>query len=554
MKIRRIELTNHPYLKNLALDFRNEENKIADTIILAGENGTGKTSILEIIYQFCNYGLDNNIRDEKRIIEVAFSNEEIDIIKKDQNSLQYFQNGIGGNIFTFYFDFNKKDWYQVQVAFVNGSNQPQKILGHVFRTKPINSLLTTIFSEVEINYTADQIKTVTAKNIDETNRQSAKSGKNLATEITQLIVDIQSLDAQEFSNWAKENLDKKVDETKIDVRIKRFTKAFDLIFPKKKFKGIESENGQIVVKFEENGKTMSINQLSSGEKQIVFRGSFLLKDKESNKGALIMIDEPEISLHPNWQLEILDFYKALFYNENGEQTSQILISTHSPFIVHNDNRFNDKVIVLSKNDNNEICALEHPEFYSWTKEKIVKEAFKIDYDFKSLKSKIFVEGPTDEMYFKTAQEVFGLTLPYDISWIGRINEKGNNEFTGDSALNHARNFFLANSDILNAKTILLYDSDTNKPEETNGNLLIRVMPINQENTLFTIGVENLLVIPDDFKKEHFYDTSTKPDPYGGEKTIKSLNKAKLCNWICKECDLETKKSILLKIRNVLEQL
>jgi len=54
---------------------------------------------------------------------------------------------------------------------------------------------------------------------------------------------------------------------------------------------------------------MSISQLSSGEKQIVFRGSFLLKDKESSKGALILIDEPEISLHPNWQLKVLSFFK-----------------------------------------------------------------------------------------------------------------------------------------------------------------------------------------------------------------------------------------------------
>ena len=64
---------------------------------------------------------------------------------------------------------------------------------------------------------------------------------------------------------------------------------------------------------------------------------------------MVFLDEPEISLHPTWQKKILDYYKNIFTDDNSVQTSQIFVVTHSPFIIHNKNRKNDKVIVLSRN-------------------------------------------------------------------------------------------------------------------------------------------------------------------------------------------------------------
>ena len=46
-------------------------------------------------------------------------------------------------------------------------------------------------------------------------------------------------------------------------------------------------------------------------KQIVYRGCFLLKDVNSISGAFVFIDEPEISMHPNWQSRIMDYYKGI---------------------------------------------------------------------------------------------------------------------------------------------------------------------------------------------------------------------------------------------------
>ena len=65
--------------------------------------------------------------------------------------------------------------------------------------------------------------------------------------------------------------------------------------------------------------------LSSGEKQILLiLLTILLQD---NKQSIIFMDEPEISLHFDWQKKIIEFARKL--NPN----SQLIIATHSPAVI-----------------------------------------------------------------------------------------------------------------------------------------------------------------------------------------------------------------------------
>ena len=289
---------------------------------------------------------------------------------------------------------------------------------------------------------------------------------------------------------------------------------------------------------------------STGEKQIVFRGSFLLKDKLSSKGALILIDEPEISLHPSWQLKILNFFKKLFIDEDGKQTSQLIIATHSPFIIHNKNRFDDKVLILQKDGLGNISTVDSPLYFSWSNEQIITEAFKMENILGSKKSTVFVEGKTDEKYFRKAIQIGGFkSLNFDIKWIGRTNKNGGIENSGDTALNQAKLFFLANMDFLLNKVVLLYDSEKTIIEERHDNLFIRKMTINPKNQIYKIGVENLLNIPLDFQKEQFYKKTTKIDNYGAESIINVLDKTKLCSHICNELGVNEQK---LYLKNVIK--
>ncbi len=526
MKFRKIQFENHPILGNCTFDFTDKSGNTVDTIIIAGENGCGKSVLLNELFDFQPY----NIRHDKKgvmITDVEFSDTEIYEINHKNEVLQNIPNGIKTNRIQIIQDFNiKNNWNQVRVV-INNIQYHGYI---VFSDK----LIKAIFSDIEVNFTPNTINSVTSYNVDQSNVINVKSSQNLATEIKQLLIDIKALDDADLSDWVNANAGQVPPDNVKSTRIKRFTNAFHSIFSNKKFKGVANEDGHKVVLFEEFGKTMPIEKLSSGEKQIVFRGSFLLKDKKSIEEAYILVDEPEISLHPKWQLEILPFIKKLFTNEQGVQTSQIIIATHSPFIIHNSNRNNDKVIILQKDDKGQISVSDKPEYYSWTSNRLVEDAFNVNIDLQPNITNVFLEGETDELYYNKAIEVYDFDKSsIRFGWIGRNIKKGQTENTGDKALNHAALFFKSNPHIIKSNIVLLYDCDTNKPEEDIEKLHIRKMQNNGSNSQYKIGVENLLNLPNNFNGEQFYTLTTKLDDYGAKSDIRTLDKTKLCEYICK---------------------
>ena len=54
--IKKIKWNNHPILGNLELDFTKTDGGIYNTVIFAGENGAGKTTILDSLSTFLNLG------------------------------------------------------------------------------------------------------------------------------------------------------------------------------------------------------------------------------------------------------------------------------------------------------------------------------------------------------------------------------------------------------------------------------------------------------------------------------------------------------------------
>ncbi|MFH4964533.1 AAA family ATPase [Gaetbulibacter sp. M235] len=80
-------------------------------------------------------------------------------------------------------------------------------------------------------------------------------------------------------------------------------------------------------------KEFYINQASSGEKEII---NFLLGVFAFNiNNGIIIIDEPELHLHPRWQNVLLD----LFIELSRVTKNQFILSTHSPTFI-NDRSYN----------------------------------------------------------------------------------------------------------------------------------------------------------------------------------------------------------------------
>jgi len=306
-------------------------------------------------------------RDERRDFEIELSDQEYEVLKNSSNFKQYFTKQIHNNIVTLHINYSIiNNWDQIKIECENSDGPIHGIPGRLFSTDETRTVLKCLFSDVEINFPPNQITSVTSMNLDSKEFKSKKSTTNLASEVAQLLVDVQSQDALDLNNWVRVHKGVAPGDDQIDVRMRRFISAFNYMFPKKRYKTIRPVNSQHEIIFEENGQEMSISELSSGEKQIVFRGGFLLKDQKSSQGALVLIDEPEISLHPRWQMKILSYFKRLFSDET-KQTSQIIVATHSPFVIHNSDRYNDKVIVLQKKDDGTVQIPEKPEFYGWTK-------------------------------------------------------------------------------------------------------------------------------------------------------------------------------------------
>lgn len=518
-KIRKISFKNHPILKNLTLDFCDCNGRAVDTIILAGQNGTGKSAILDYLYTAFSGGVSS-----ESFIEL----EEDDRIFKLE----------------FYFDYNSR----LEGCWVRDFDGVDTVPGSdTFKEK---YKMSGIFSDVDINFSGNDISNVTSLILD-ADADSKRSSNNLPTQIKQLLVDIQTLDDGELSNKVRtaKKQGKDMNALSVKGRMDRFTVAFNQMFKDLTYSHIENTGQNKSILFEKYGVEIPIDSLSSGEKQIVYRGCFLLKDVAAMTGVFVFIDEPEISLHPTWQEKIMDYYKGIFTDEDGIQTSQIFAVTHSPFIIHNDSRRNDKVIVLARNANGDIVVRDKPEYYRCNSIEVVHDAFSIR-GFDADKPTVYLEGRTDEKYFNKALEVFGCKVPFEFKWIGYIDEKGEEANTGKDALNKAVSFLASRQ--LPTKNVCLFDCDANKLQKEVNNVIVKGIPKFENSKGIKIGIENALVFGD-LDIEPYKKQKIEIDGYAIEKKIPDFQKMDCCNYIC-SLNTETLKDVFANLKTVIDSL
>jgi len=109
------------------------------------------------------------------------------------------------------------------------------------------------------------------------------------------------------------------------------------------------DNEKVIFK-NSSGATFDIGELSTGEKTLLSKVLYLyFKDY---KDKVILIDEPELSLHPSWQNRVLKIY------ENFAKISdcQIIIATHSPHIIGSAK--NEYLRILKKNNEGKVEVIK----------------------------------------------------------------------------------------------------------------------------------------------------------------------------------------------------
>ena len=103
---------------------------------------------------------------------------------------------------------------------------------------------------------------------------------------------------------------------------KRFQDMVDELFEETGKKIVRTENE---IRFSQIGETLVPYQLSSGEKQML--AILLTVLVEDNHPYVLFMDEPEVSLHIEWQKRLIELILEL--NPNV----QIILTTHSPAVI-----------------------------------------------------------------------------------------------------------------------------------------------------------------------------------------------------------------------------
>ena len=349
MKIEKVHIKNIKGIKDLELSFK-KDNEILDVIVLAGVNGSGKTTILESIKDFFN---NKNINyDEPKKSNVNLNIFFEDFEKKNIEEAEKSSNNYKQPLWNFFKTLKDYDYYrkendqlfesQISKRFEN----PPKIIyvpaNNSFGL--VETASTTLSREYQfINY----VDSVLMRDIP----------SYIATRRNYLATIEEDLTMKEITNKVVKEINRIFSVLKLDVKLKGFSK-----------------DEKTMPIFENSvGEEFDINDLLSGEKQLFLR-TLSIKMLEP-KNFIILIDEPELSLHPKWQQRIIEVYKKI-----GEN-NQIIIATHSPHILGSVS--NENIFILYKDENGKIEAktgenMDIKSFILANKEIIEKFAIKKD--------------------------------------------------------------------------------------------------------------------------------------------------------------------------------
>lgn len=246
------------------------DNLHPDVNILVGINGSGKSTLLKIIYAAIS-------GDQKSVMQYKFDSAKIQ---------------------------NLNNWHNVNTFFLPKKKKDIKIVSAVGYE---NEFITN--SEI-----------ISTFDVPVSNKSKLKQDESpLMLELRDLIL---QTGTGSFNDYRLRATQSKEFSDKINTRIKNFFKQINKLFENTNKKiGIDFSN-KIV--FNSVTETIQLEQLSSGEKQlllILFK-VFLMDEKPY----VLLMDEPEISLHISWQQSLIETIRTL--NPN----CQLIIATHSPSI------------------------------------------------------------------------------------------------------------------------------------------------------------------------------------------------------------------------------
>lgn len=340
MKISKLHINQFRHLENLDFDFTyqsgDRKGQPLDKICFIGQSATGKTGLLELIYDYSTNILNLEVIDDTTLSGLRTSVKNIDgavefVIKNEMLTLKkqqlFYKNRIyidekkGGTVKDLIPSIYKKDIFYFKANIISTKNID------LFEKNPID-LIEKYSSELSHIEDSFKFKEHFGMLFDEEVENKIwlfllneilKYRKNFTQKMSELIhkgllADTKKLNT-EFLKWQKENPNK----------LEAFAEKFNPILEKLNLEvDLINTEYSIPIKNKRNDEIIPIQNTSTGTKGLLL--SFLPLFKFDTKESIILIDEPERSLYPDMQMDLMDYYKNL------APEAQFIVATHSPFI------------------------------------------------------------------------------------------------------------------------------------------------------------------------------------------------------------------------------
>lgn len=423
IKIKRINLINDNFFGNMEFKFKNNriDENIFSTVII-GQNGLGKSHLLSRIVDILNdlnYIKDKSNKIDKNDlreyeIEYSINGSYFNIkkgkngnicIKRDDQEIHNKELVLPNKVLACSFMVNDRFTYE------DGNNKYYNYLGikgtatgvgtKTFIKKIGNNIITASNNEDFLN---NMKKTLNFLNMDEFIILSYEVRKYKKFFLGNLDKETFKYYFGEWREWSTRKTEpfsyvqyKELDEHMIDEIIdfiNEISRHIDVYNGKKcvNFKlnlNNHRENKNIMSKFKNINILMKLDLLSSpniivkkkdefnlshgssGETNLLFTITNILSRITDN--SVILIDEPEISLHPSWQIRFIELLKDMLSNYN----CHIILATHSHFMVSDLNIDNSSLITLEDNGIDIVPRLYDRSTYGWSVENILLNVFDI---------------------------------------------------------------------------------------------------------------------------------------------------------------------------------
>ena len=473
LRIAGIEIRGHPGFGDLDVDFRAADGRAARLVVLAGENGCGKTALLEAIFT----ALTSTRYLSTIVRRLAPGRYRVLVDLDGPNYSQVFTSPISPE--TFHEIRGRWPGFDGIAIDLDGDAVRRGQLLHSF-TRIADNLTCTgqetdavfgiasrcFYSEASVSFDVPRVEVIRASGDDAQAVAGApptmfplRSGGGLAAEVAQLLVDLRAADAAEVARWLDRNEGRPPEEVR-NRRVRRFSEAFARVMPNKRFTDVLTEGGEHRAMFEDGAFRTALADLSTGEKQVLFRGAFLLRQSEGLPGSVVLVDEPELSLHPGWQSNILGYYDGIVA-ETADRSSQVIVATHSPFVVHGSPTARH-VVLRRDREAGAVRVDPEPAYPGATTADVAVAAFDVGSFVRGASGHglaLIVEGPTDAAILAAAWDRLRPGRPRPFAAIPAGGARGVQNLLGPSEPGRAGPLLAALAGAGPARVLGLFDFD-----------------------------------------------------------------------------------------------